>query len=160
MGNMGRGPASPYGRKLAQQQAGKPAVIDGAEARKTADLLTEPATVTAPGGAAVTHEAEAGEVSKSWTEAAGGPGADPAAKPLCESPSGGKLGEAVSTVDGVMLESWLWLPVALGGGDVAMLCKFTEAQINLVRVKAEEQAVSEGEVLQELFARAFEHAWL
>jgi hypothetical protein len=162
MGNMGRGPNSPYGRKLARQQAGKRAEIDGGEARKPGtDLLTDQAEAALMPEIETTRKAEAGEESNSRTR----PGSDPAGargpEPLSlESVQGGKLSESLATVQPQVLEPWLWLPLSLGGGDVAMLCKFSEAQIQLLRVRAEEQSRTEGEILQELFARAFEHAWV
>jgi hypothetical protein len=161
MGNKGRGPNSPWGRKHAAELAGKPAAVDAGEARRTVDSLTPQAEAAVMPEIETTRKAEAGEESNSRT----GTGSDPAGargpEPLfLESVQGGKLAESLATVQPQVLEPWLWLPLSLGGGDVAMLCKFSEAQIQLLRVRAEEQSRTEGEILQELFARAFEYAWV
>jgi hypothetical protein len=54
----------------------------------------------------------------------------------------------------------LWAPVEVGGGDVVMLCQFSEAHINLLRTRAEEQSLTLAELMPELLTRMCDNAWV
>jgi hypothetical protein len=85
------------------------------------------------------------------TITAAGDGAVPAAGPPAEPLS------TVSEPAAVPVE--LWVPVEVGGGDVVMLCQFTEQQIGVLRVRADETGMSFGELLSDVFMRMCDNAW-
>lgn len=140
MGNKGTGPSSPHGRRLAAEKAAR-------SGEHGPILSAEPAVLSETPTDTITHTLT--------PEVDGNQAAIPPAEPL----QGGDVGN-VREVPLSAVKVSLWLPVELGGGDVAILCKLTEAQINLLQVRAEERSCSVGEILEEFFARGFDNAWV
>lgn len=134
-------------------QKGKQAMAARRTGRETkpADINTKPADVeTAPAGGiphTLTAEPEPGG----------------AVEPLSEFPA-----ELQNLVDGLnaIAEQGpamcveLWKPVQLGGGDVAILCQFTEQQFNVLQVRADETGMTLQEMLSDVFMRMADNVWV
>lgn len=59
-----------------------------------------------------------------------------------------------------LFSGMLWQPVDIGGGDVVMLCRFSEAHIQMLKAEADNQKQTLGEYMLEWLWRAESNQWI